>query len=276
MKRQYLFSNMLSYVLLAGMLLVALFPIYWILVTSLKPTSEIYRLVPTFWPEKITVSGYTNLITRTDFLDWLLNSVIVSVVVAFISIVVSVLAAYALARFRFRGRQLVGFGILIAYLLPPGLLFIPLYIMVTRMGISGSMLGLIVVYPTITIPYATWVLTSYFRSLSVDMEEAAMIDGCSRLQTLWHVTLPLSAPGIISTFVFAFTLCWSEYLYALVILSGEDQTVPLGLSSLIVGDVPRWNEIMAGAIITSVPVAILYIIVSRHIVSGLTVGGSKG
>lgn len=276
MKSRRLSSQAVTYILLAGMLVTALFPIYWILVTSLKPTSEIYRLVPTFWPEQVTTAGYVNLLGRTDFLSWLWNSVVVSVVVALLSIVFSVLAAYGLARFRFRGRELVGFMILIAYLLPPALLFIPLYIFVTRLGLAGSIVGLIFVYPTITIPYATWVLTSYFRSISVDMEEAALIDGCSRLGALRRVTLPLAAPGVVSTFVFAFTLCWSEYLYALVILSGDDQTVPLGLSGLIVGDVPRWNEIMAGAIITSVPVAILYIVVSRYIVSGLTVGGSKG
>ena len=276
MKTNRLFQSALSYMILAIMLVCALFPIYWILVTSLKGTQEIYRLVPTFWPEQVTTAGYSNLLARTDFVNWLLNSAVVALIVAFISLVLSVLAAYGLARFRFRGRRTVGFLILVAYLMPPALLFIPLYILVTRVGLAGSTAGLLLVYPTITIPYATWVLTSYFRSISIDMEEAALIDGCSRLGALRHVTLPLSAPGLVSTFIFAFTLCWSEYLYALVILSGQDQTVPLGLSSLIVADVPRWNEIMAGAMITSVPVTIMYILASRYIVSGLTLGGSKG
>ncbi len=276
MKTQRILLGTLTYGALAVMLACALFPIYWILVTSLKATSEIYRLVPTFWPETITTDGYVNLFTRTDFLAWLRNSAVVALIVAFISLVFSVLAAYALARFRFRGRRTVAFLILVAYLMPPALLFIPLYILVTRIGLSGSIAGLMLVYPTITIPYATWVLTSYFRSISIDMEEAALIDGSSRLGALRHVTLPLAAPGVVSTFIFAFTLCWSEYLYALVILSGSQQTMPLGLSSLIVADVPRWNEIMAGAIIASVPVTLMYIIASRYIVSGLTLGGSKG
>lgn len=276
MKSRRRLMRVLAYVLLAIMLVIALFPIYWILVTSLKPTAEIYRLVPTFWPEQITTAGYTNLLTRTKFLSWLRNSAAVSLVVALISLALSIFAAYGLARFRFRGRRTVGFMILVAYLMPPALLFIPLYIIVTRLGLAGSIVGLLLVYPTITIPYATWVLTSYFRSISIDMEEAALIDGCSRLGALRRVTLPLAAPGIVSTFIFAFTLCWSEYLYALVILSSATQTVPLGLSSLIVADVPRWNEIMAGAIITSVPVTIMYIAASRYIVSGLTLGGSKG
>lgn len=276
MKAQRLLMGTFTYAALAVMLVIALFPIYWILVTSLKPTSEIYRLVPTFWPEQITTEGYTRLLTGSDFLQWLRNSAVVALIVAFLSLVLSVLAAYGLARFRFRGRRSVAFLILLAYLIPPALLFIPLYILVTRVGLSGTMAGLILVYPTITVPYATWVLTSYFRSISVDMEEAALIDGCSRMGALRHVTLPLSAPGVVSTFIFCFTLCWSEYLYALVILSGSQQTVPLGLASLIVADVPPWNEIMAGAIITSVPVTLMYIIASRYIVSGLTLGGSKG
>lgn len=276
MKSQRRLLRALAYVALAIMLVAALFPIYWILVTSLKATAEIYRLVPSFWPEEVTTAGYSNLLNRTGFLSWLRNSAIVALVVAFVSLVLSILSAYGLARFRFRGRRMVGFMILVAYLMPPALLFIPLYILVTRIGLAGSIAGLLLVYPTITIPYATWVLTSYFRSIPVDLEEAALIDGCSRLGALRHVTLPLAAPGIVSTFIFAFTLCWSEYLYALVILSGEAQTVPLGLSSLIVADVPRWNEIMAGAIIASVPVTIMYIVASRYIVSGLTLGGSKG
>lgn len=276
MKSRRRLTRVLAYFILAIMLVIALFPIYWILVTSLKATAEIYRLVPSFWPEQITTDGYTNLLARTKFLSWLRNSAAVSLVVAFISLVLSIFAAYGLARFRFRGRRMVGFMILVAYLMPPALLFIPLYIIVTRLGLAGSIAGLLLVYPTITIPYATWVLTSYFRSISIDMEEAALIDGCSRLGALRRVTLPLAAPGIVSTFIFAFTLCWSEYLYALVILSSATQTVPLGLSSLIVADVPRWNEIMAGAIITSVPVTIMYIAASRYIVSGLTLGGSKG
>jgi multiple sugar transport system permease protein len=195
MKTQRILTGTLTYATLAVMLVVALFPIYWILVTSLKATAEIYRLVPTFWPEQITTEGYTNLFARTDFVNWLRNSAVVALVVAFLSLVLSVLAAYGLARFRFRGRRTVAFLILVAYLMPPALLFIPLYILVTRMGLSGSMAGLILVYPTITIPYATWVLTSYFRSISIDMEEAALIDGCSRLGALRHVTLPLAAPA---------------------------------------------------------------------------------
>lgn len=265
-----------SDLILAGMLAVALFPIYWILVTSIKPPGEIYSLVPRLWPLEPTGAGYVNLFAKTKFVAWVANSAAAAVTVAAVSIFLSTLAAYGLSRFQFRGRDLVGAGILVAYLLPPALLFIPLYVLVTRLGVARSVWGLILVYPTITIPYATWVLTSYFRSLSVDFEEAGLIDGCSRLQVLRHITLPLAGPGVVATFIFAFTLCWSEYLYALVILTGSAQTIPLGLSSLILADVPKWNEIMAGAMLTSIPVVVLYTVASRYIVSGLTLGGVKG
>jgi multiple sugar transport system permease protein len=268
--------RLLSDLLLAGMLVIALFPIYWILVISVKPVGEIYSLVPTLWPMAPTGAGYANLLAKTGFIAWVANSAVTAVAVALGSIFLSTLAAYGLSRFQFPGRDLIGAGILVAYLLPPALLFIPLYILVTRLGVAKSIWGLILVYPTITIPYATWVLTSYFRSLSAEFEEAALIDGCSRLQVLRHVTLPLASPGVVATLIFAFTLCWSEYLYALVILTGSAQTIPLGLSSLILADVPKWNEIMAGAMLTSIPVVVLYTAASRYIVSGLTLGGVKG
>lgn len=276
MKKEKLFWRSVSYIALAIMLVIALFPVYWIFITSLKTNAEIYSLIPSLWPKEPTTAGYTDLIDKTDFLRWLRNSAIVSVIVAGVSVSFSAIAAYGLARFQFRGSKAIGSLILVAYLLPPALLFIPIYIVITRLDIAGSILGLILVYPTITTPYATWVLTTYFRGLPPDFEEAAMIDGCSRLQALRYVILPLASPGVIATLIFAFTLCWSEYLYALVIADSSSTTVPVGLSGLIIADIFRWNQIMAGAIITSVPVVILYTLASKYIVTGLTLGGTKG
>ena len=276
MRREKLFWRGVTYVMLAIMLVIALFPVYWIFITSLKTNAEIYSLIPSMLPENPTIDGYKALIERTDFLLWLRNSAVVSVVVATVSVSVSAIAAYGMARFHFRGSRLIGSTILVSYLLPPAMLFIPIYIVISRLGIAGSILGLILIYPTITTPYATWVLTTYFRGLPPDFEEAAMIDGCSRLQALRYVILPLASPGVIATLVFAFTLCWSEYLYALVISDSSSTTVPVGLSGLIIGDIFRWNEIMAGAVITSVPVILLYTVASNYIVTGLTLGGTKG
>ncbi len=276
MRREKLFWRGVTYIMLAIMLVVALFPVYWIFITSLKTNAEIYSLIPSMLPENPTIDGYKALIEKTDFLLWLRNSAVVSVVVATVSVSVSAIAAYGMARFHFRGSKLIGSTILVSYLLPPAMLFIPIYIVISRLGIAGSILGLILIYPTITTPYATWVLTTYFRGLPPDFEEAAMIDGCSRLQALRYVILPLASPGVIATLVFAFTLCWSEYLYALVISDSSSTTVPVGLSGLIIGDIFRWNEIMAGAVITSVPVILLYTVASNYIVTGLTLGGTKG
>ncbi|MBG0785002.1 MAG: carbohydrate ABC transporter permease [Anaerolineaceae bacterium] len=265
-----------NYILLMIMLLIALFPIYWMIITSVKPMDEIYSLYPTFWPKKFTLSGYSYLFQKTNFLSWLMNSSIVSIISSLITILFSIPAAYGLSRFRFKGSRTIGNLILVAYLLPQTLIFIPVYVMVNKIGLSSSIFGLLLIYPSTTIPYATWMLTSYFSSIERDFDDAALIDGCSRLQLLTHILIPLTAPGIVSTFIFSFTICWGEYLFALVILGGSTKTLPLGLSTMLFGDVARWNTIMGGAIIATIPVIIIYLLASKYIVSGLSLGGVKG
>ena len=256
------------------MLVITLFPLYWILVTSLKTLPEIYTINPRFWPAKPTFKGYSILLFDTDFLAWIRNSATVALLSRFSRLHKRSRGLRHLP-FSFQRSGSIGVLIFVAYLLPEALLFIPIYILMSRIGLSQKIGGLLVVYPSIVVPYATWVLTSYFRTLPVEIEEAGMIDGCSRLQVMRFITLPLASPGIISTFIFGFTLCWSEYIYALVILSGTSATLPLGLSGLIIGDIPPWNVIMAGAILSSIPIVILYVLSSRFIVTGLTIGGIK-
>lgn len=276
MKKNRIISKIFTYTLLVIMLIFALFPVYWMLVTSIKPMGEIYTINPSLWPKQITFSGYKYLFEKTKILEWTFNSSLVSIVTALITMLFSIPAAYGLARFNFKGRNLIGNSILVTYLLPQTIIFIPIYIIINRIGLSDSLWGVLLIYPSTTIPYATWVLTSYFNTISRDFDEAALIDGCSRLQVMQYVTIPLAAPGIVSTLILSFTLCWSEYLYALVILNGVNQTLPLGLSGLLVGDIPRWNTIMGGAIIATIPIIILYTLASKYIVSGLTLGGVKG
>lgn len=266
----------ISYCLLGLMLIIALFPIYWMAITSIKSLGEIYDLNPSFWPKAISWSGFEYLFQKTDYLTWLLNSSVVSIVSSVVTMLFSIPAAYGLVRFKFKGRGLIGNSILISYLLPPTLLFIPIYILVTRIGLTKSIWGLLLIYPSTTIPYATWILTSYFKTIPSEFDDAALIDGCSLLQVLSKVIIPLGAPGIFSTFILSFTLCWSEYLYALVILSGRTKTIPLGISSMLFGDVARWNTIMGGAIIASIPIIILYTVASKFIVADLSLGGLKG
>ncbi|WP_372632754.1 carbohydrate ABC transporter permease [Cohnella sp.] len=275
MENKSINRQILVYVTLAVMLLFALFPLYWMVNTSFKSQSEIYNLTPNFWPKGFTWAGYEKLFEK-GFLGNVRNSLIVSLIVSLFSIAVSMLAAYALSKLKFRGRKLISRGILYAYLMPRSVLFIPLYMLVSSIGISNSIWGLMLIYPTITIPYATWMLISYFKTIPDEIEEAAMIDGCSRVRTLSSIILPLAAPGLAATFIFAFTLCWSEYLYALVVITkSTDKTITLGLADMIVGDVFAWGPLMGGSIIASIPVIIMYLFTSKYMVSGMTVGGVK-
>lgn len=276
MERNPLSKQIIVYTTLAILLIFALFPLYWMVNTSFKSQSEIYNMTPTFWPQNFGWSAYVKLITEKEFLVNIKNSLIVSLVVSFVSIIISMLAAYAIAKLQFRGRSIMSKGILYAYLMPRAVLFIPLYMLVSSIGWNDSIYGLMLIYPTITVPYATWMLISYFKSIPVEIEEAAMIDGCTRLRTMLNIIFPLSAPGIAATFIFAFTLCWSEYLYALVVVTKSvDKTITLGLSDMIVGDVFAWGPLMGGSIIASIPVIIMYLFTSKYMVSGMTVGGVK-
>jgi len=276
MEKNAIGKQIVVYATLAVLLVFALFPLYWMFNTSFKSNGEIYNMTPTFWPKDFTAIAYEKLLTEKNFLVNIKNSLVVSLIVAFVSIIVSMLAAYAISKLRFRGRKLISRGILYAYLMPRAVLFIPLYMLVSSIGLNNSIYGLMLIYPTITIPYATWMLISYFKSIPAEIEEAAMIDGCSRARTMLSIIFPLAAPGIAATFIFAFTLCWSEYLYALVVVTkGADKTITLGLSDMIVGDVFAWGPLMGGSIIASIPVIIMYLFTSKYMVSGMTVGGVK-
>ena len=263
------------YLTLAVMTIVALFPIYWMLNTSLKGNAEIYQINPTFWPQAPTLESYQKLFAG-PFLLQMRNSIVVGLSVSLISIAVSVFAAYAIARLKFKGRQPLSRAVLYAYLMPKAVLFIPLYILVSQLRLSDNLWALVLVYPTITIPYATWILVPYFASVPKELEEAAMVDGASRLRAMLQITLPLAAPAIAATAVFSFTLCWSEYLYGLVIINSSDnKTIPLGLADMINGDVFAWGPLMGGAVIATLPIIVIYLLANRYMVTGLAMGGVK-
>ncbi len=254
-----------------------LFPFYWVLITSLKTTPQISERRSIFWPEPFTLEQYRSLIFDTPFLTWLWNSVLVALVSTLLSVGFAALAAYALSRLRFLGAGLLTTCLLITYLLPGTLLFIPLYQILSSIGIINSYAALMVTYPTFLLPFATWVLLGYFRSIPVELEEAAMIDGASRLYTFWTITLPLAAPAILSVTLFAFTNAWNEFLFAFVFITSESlRTLPIGLQSMVVGDILPWGELMAASLLTAIPVAVLYIYAQRFLTGGLTVGAVKG
>jgi multiple sugar transport system permease protein len=258
-------------------LIVTLFPIYWMINTSLKTTKEIYLLNPTFFPKKISFEGYKNLFFKTRFLVHMKNSLTVSLLTTFVAVFFSMLAAYAIARFQFRGKKLISRCIIYSYLMPRSVMYIPLYLLVVFVGLSNSRFALYLIYPTFVVPYATWMLISYFKSISVEIEESALIEGCSRMQTFFKIVFPLSMPGIASTAIFSFTFCWNEFLYAFVIITNDLQkTITVGLADLIVDDLYAWGPLMGGAVISTLPVVILYMFASKYLVTGISLGGIKG
>jgi multiple sugar transport system permease protein len=262
------------YIPLALFLFVLLFPFYWMGVTTFKPNDELYNFSDhnPFWIDSPTLANIHKLLFETDYPQWLLNTMVIAVAATALSIFASVLAAYAITRLRFRGAQTVGLLIFLAYLVPPSILFIPLAIMVYGLGIYDTNWALILTYPTFLIPFCTWLLMGYFRTIPYELEECALIDGATRIQILWKITLPLAVPGLISAGIFAFTLSWNEFIYALAFLSSTEQkTVPVGvLTELVEGDVYHWGSLMAGALLGSLPVAIFYSFFVEHYVSSLT------
>ena len=267
----------LPVIIAALLILLALIPVYWTLNTSLKGQAEIYVMRPTLWPQHLTLDSYGKLLKPgSDFVRSVLNSLTVSSIVAVVSVAMSAMAAYAFARVKFKGRRALGNSILYAYLMPRSVLFIPLYVLVANLKLQNTLSGLMWIYPTFTIPYATWMLRSYFASIPTALEEAAEIDGAGPWRTMLQVVFPLATPGIASTTIFAFTLCWSEYQYALVtITQAKVKTLTLALSDMVVADVYAWGPLMAGSIMATLPVMLLYIFASRYVVSGLTVGSVK-
>jgi len=262
------------YAPLGVFLVVLLFPFYWMTVTTLKPNAELYdfRGSNPFWVVRPTLDHVKKLLFDTSYPEWLWNTVLVSVTSTFLSLGASVLAAYAIERLRFKGSRYVGMGIFLAYLVPPSILFIPLATMVYSLGLFDTRLALILTYPTFLVPFCTWLLMGYFRSIPYELEECALVDGATRLQILRKIILPLAVPGLISAGIFAFTLSWNEFIYALTFVSSSEvKTVPVGvLTELVEGDVYHWGSLMAGALLGSLPVAILYSFFVEHYVSGLT------
>jgi len=258
---------------LSVFLFVLLFPFYWMVITTLKPNEELLsREGNPFWVIRPTLAHVHKLLFETSYPEWLWNTVLVSVVSTLLSLLCSVLAAYAIERLRFRGSRYVGMGIFLAYLVPPSILFIPLAAMVYNLGLFDTRLALILTYPTFLIPFCTWLLMGYFKSIPLELEECALIDGASRWQILWRIVLPLAVPGLISAGIFAFTLSWNEFIYALTFISSSEvKTVPVGVvTELVEGDVYHWGSLMAGALLGSLPVAILYSFFVEYYVSGLT------
>ncbi|HLX23227.1 MAG TPA: carbohydrate ABC transporter permease [Usitatibacter sp.] len=261
------------YLPLGVFVFVLLFPFYWMATTSIKSNEELLSHEGNpFWVSSVTFEHFRHLIFETQYPEWMWNTVVVSVVATLTSLAASVFAAYAIERLRFHGSKQVGLAIFLAYLVPPSILFIPLAAIVFKLGIYDTRWALILTYPTFLIPFCTWLLMGYFRSIPFELEECALIDGATRWQILVKIVLPLAVPGLISAGIFAFTLSWNEFIYALTFISSSEvKTVPVGVvTELVEGDVYHWGALMAGALLGSLPVAIMYSFFVEYYVSGMT------
>lgn len=262
------------YLPLSIIMIVLLFPFYWMTMTAIKPKNQLLDLDThnPFWTLSPTLEHIEELLFKTDYPMWLWNTMFIAVAATILSIVASVLAAYAITRIRYRGAQWVGGSIFLAYLVPPSILFIPLSTVVFQYGLFDTPFALILTYPTILIPFSTWLLMGYFKTIPYELEECALIDGATRWQILTRIILPLAVPGLISAAIFCMTLCWNEFIYALTFINTTSQkTVPVAIVTAFTdGDQYRWGSLMAGALVGSLPLVILYAFFVEHYVSAMT------
>ena len=267
------------YIPLLIFLLVTLFPFYWMIVTSFKSPSELFDFNQSpLFVRQPTLYHWQQLLLHTNFGRWTLNTTIVAIVSTAVSLFCSVLAGYSLARLRYRGSNAIGWSIFITYLVPPTLLFLPLTFVIRELHLFNNLLALILTYPTFLIPFCTWLLIGYFKSIPRELEESALVDGATRLQAMIRVVIPLALPGILSAGMFAFTLSWGEFLYALIFMNDtQTKTLPVGIvQELIRGDDFFWGQLMAAALLASIPVALLYSFFVEYFVAGMTAGAVKG
>jgi hypothetical protein len=254
----------------------SVFPIYWMLKSSFTPDSEMYQLNPKLIPSRATFTHYAKLFSETAFMKFFVNSLYVAVLSTVIALFFSILGSYAMTRLRFKGRHFMKVSIFFSYLLPTAVLFIPMYMMISKIGLNNNKNSLIVVYQTFIIPYCCYMLMSYFNTIAYSMEEAAFIDGCTYFQALWKVVIPIILPGLAVVATFAFTMSWNEYLYALVLTtSPSQQTVPIGISGFKFSDNYIWGLIMSSSVIASIPAVLLYMLAQRFMVAGLASGSVK-
>ena len=276
-RRRPLGATIRLYTVLGIYLLVTTFPFYYMLLTSLRVPKDVYRREAMLLPDSLTLANYLTVINNSGMRIWVSNSIVVAFISTTISVAISVLAAYALARLKFFGSQTMARSVLFTYLVPGSLLFIPLFLIMSNLGLLNTLWSLVISYQTFNVPFCTWMLLGYFRTIPEELEDAARIDGCTRMGVLTRIVLPLAGPGIVTAFIFGFTNSWNEFLLAVVMAQRTElRTIPAGLYSFQVGDVLLWGQLMAAALLATLPVILLFMLVQRFVVQGLTVGSVKG
>jgi multiple sugar transport system permease protein len=270
------FRNIALFLGLALFAAWTLFPFLWIVATSVKPDRDLYRKV-SLLPKTITDAHYIEVLFETPFVTYFRNSFMVATVTTGIAMLIAVLAAYAMTRLSFRGRTFVARATIVTYLIPAALLFIPLFQIAQQLPFRGEALGLVIIYLIFAVPFSTWLAISYFNTIPSDLEDAALVDGASRLRSLFTIFVPLALPALAVIALFTFTHAWNEFLFALLLIQRDSQkTVPIGLAEFVVGDVFAWGPLMAGSLIASLPPVLIYIAAQKWVVSGLGGGAIKG
>jgi ABC-type glycerol-3-phosphate transport system permease component len=276
-RAQHIALRAVGWLLLAAVLLIALFPPYFMTITALHPPSLSFNRTPTLFSTDLTLRAFTDLFEKYPYLTWVSNTSLVSVSSTIFSVTVATLAAYSLSRLRYPGRGTLSSAVFFVYLFPSTLLFIPIYIVLNSLHLLDWLPALVAVYLTFSIPFSIWLLKAYFLTIPRELEDAALVDGATRWQSLVLIILPLATPGIAVASIYSFTLAWNEYLYAFTLLSDQTKfTLAPGLTKLIFGDVFLWGMIMAGGVLMSAPLLVLYFVAQRYIVAGLSAGAVKG
>ena len=276
-RMQHLGLRTLGWLLLAVVLVIALFPPYFMTITAFHPPSLSFSRTPTLFSTDLSLRAFTDLFSKYPYLTWMTNTAVVSVASTIFSVTVATLAAYSLSRLRYPGRNTLSSAVFFVYLFPSTLLFIPMFIVLNSLHMLDWLPALVAVYLTFSVPFSIWLLKAYFLTIPRELEDAALVDGATRWQSLVFIVMPLATPGIAVACIYSFTLAWNEYLYAFTLLSDQEKfTLATGLTKLIFGDVFLWGMIMAGGVLMSAPLLILYFVAQRYIVAGLSAGAVKG
>jgi multiple sugar transport system permease protein len=253
-----------------------LFPFLWIVATSIKPNRDIYRNVRLI-PDRVTSEHYSEVLNDTPFWTFFRNSLQVAALTTIIAMVTAILAAYALTRLAFRGRTILARATIVTYLVPAALLFIPLFQLANQLHLTDKSTGLVIIYLIFSVPFSTWLAISYFNTIPAELEDAALVDGANRLQSLVTIVVPLALPALAVIALFTFTLAWNEFLFAMLLIGRDSQkTLPVGLTDFVKGDVFQWGPLMAASLMASVPPVAIYLLAQRWVVSGLSGGALKG
>ena len=277
LRQETIVKRTLQWSVLGTALVVVVFPLYWMLLTAFDPPSLSYSAQISLVPKRLTLSAMSQLLREYDFLKWMWNSALVASISTLLAVVVGTLAAYSLARLRYPGRGFLAGTFFLAYIFPATLLVVPVFVILSVLGLTDDYIGLVMSYLIFTVPFCTWMLRAYLTSIPPELEEAALVDGANRVQAMLLIILPLAAPGVAAATIFAFTLSWNEYLYAFILMTDSTKmTLSPGMTKLVFGDIFLWGMIMSGATLMSLPVVLLYFVAQRFVVSGLTAGSVKG